>query len=262
MSLSQVMMSTLASEVRDEWMKRTGPFYPLLVAFRLHTRLPIAATLEPTEEDVRRASPWIMGVAFLLGGGLALCATFLRWSPLVPAIAATLLISCAAFVTGAYSERGLVASVQGLWGDGVSTGSGHLLAAVLVRLGLVLGTAPHAWPAAFVLAAVSGKLAYLVAERLPWDMGDDPDNRRSPIAEGLTPARWGVIGVSALLASLAFAGPWGLVALAVAVGLGAYAAGPQRRLSPGAVVGVVELLALVLIAATAPAAVSPLVSPP
>jgi len=252
------MIGTMGADVRDDWMKRTGPFYPLLVAFRLHSELPVANQLEPTEEDLSQVAPWIMGVAIVWGGALALLATALLWSPLVPAIAATLLVAVAAFVTGAYAERGLVRLVLRQPEADAHLGSGHLLAAALVRLGILLGTAPSAWVPALVLSALAGKLTYLVTVRAPWDL--DTEAERQPLARGLSPVRWGIIGFIALLAAVAFAGAWGLAVVIVALGIG-WLGTRYRGSGPAGFVGLAEVAALVLVAAIDPASVSPLIAP-
>jgi hypothetical protein len=251
-------LAVTGTDVRDDWMKRTGPFYPLLIAFRLQSSLPVAGGLEPTSEDLSRGGPWTIGVGVLIGLGLAVLATMLLWSPLVPAISATLLVAIWVFVTGGFAERGVVSSLLDLGGQTREVGSGHLLAAVLVRLGLLLGTAPAAWAMALVVSSVTGKLAWLVATRPPWDVPLDDEPEREPVAAGLTPPRWGVVGLIAVAAVVAFTGPWGVGLLVAATAMG-WAAG-RMRVSRATLVGTVELVALVAIAIAAPATVSPLVS--
>lgn len=249
---------------RDQWMRRLGPFYPLLVAFQLQTDLPVARELRPDGEDIGRAAPWVIGVGALVGLGLAAVATLLLWTPLVPAIVAALLVALGVFTSGAFAERGLASAVVKGLGEVGSVGSGHLLAAVLVRLGLLLGTSTAAWTAALVVPLVVGKLALLVQVRPPWDLFTDEEEPEAgsgdaALAEGLGLGAWAVILAVALAASIAFAGGWGLLIAGLALGCGALG----RRvaiLERPAVVGLVEVIALVVIAASAPAEVSPLIA--
>lgn len=257
------MLPTVSgSDTRDDWMKRTGPFYPLLVSFRLQTNLPVAESLSPTEADLRRSAPWLIAVGVIVGVSLSLLGRVLLWSPLVPAISATLLITIGVFLTGAYAERGLTSVVVGLMGSAGGAGSGHLLAAALLRLGLLLGTATHAWSAAFVVAAVAGKVTYLVAVARPQRLlhRDPDDDEAEGFVAGMTPAAWAIAAAVALLAVVAYAGLAGFIALVIAVGIGA--AGQRKSSDRSAsLVGIAELAAFIIIAAGAPAAVSPLISP-
>jgi len=255
-----------AVDERDEWMKRTGPFYPLLVAFRLHTRLPVAADLEPTAEDLSRAAPWTIAVAFASGGALAVLAWLLLRTPLVPAIVATLLVAIGVFVSGAFAEHGLASVLARRIGAGAAVGSGHLLAAVLLRIGLLLGTAPEAWASALVLSTVAGKLAQLVAVRPPWSAWlagnavDAGEGDGDPLARGLSPSRWVAVASVVVLGAIAFAGAHGLLAIAASTAFGAFAR--RRHFDADMLVGACELMTLVVVAASSPAVVSPLIARP
>jgi TctA family transporter len=133
-----------------------------------------------------------------------------------------------------------------------------LLAAILVRLGLLLGTSPSGWAMALVASSIAGKLAWLVATRAPRDLPLDDESEVEPVAAGLTPPRWGVVGLIAICGVVAFTGPWGvgLLVAATAMGWGARRLGISRA----TLVGVVELAAMIAIAIAVPATVSPLVS--
>lgn len=255
-----------AVDERDEWMKRTGPFFPLLVAFRMHSRLPVAADLDPTEDDVRRAVPWTLAVGFAVGGALSLVAWLLLRTPLVPAIVATLLVAMGVFVSGAFAEYGLAGVLARRIGAGSSIGSGHLLAAVLLRIGLFLGTAPEAWVAALVLSLVAGRLGYLLLLRPPWVVwmgaASDASESDDPAASGLSTSSWAVLATVVVLGAIAFAGARSLLIVLGCVAVAALARRARHRLDAEVVVAVCELLALVVLAASSPAVVSPLIARP
>ena len=260
-----------AGQARDEWMKRTGPFYPLLVAFRLHSNLPLASDLEPSSDDLQRAAPWTIAAGAITGAGLAFVAAILLRTPLVPAISATLLIALWIFASGAFAEKGMLRLLSRTFAGGAAIGSGHLLAAVLLRLGLVIGTAPESWTAALVVSAVAGRLAYLISLRPPWSLlgsahgggpAEDAAAQENPLARGLTPFRWAVVAAVVLLTNVALAGGWGMVILSFSAAIGAVGHRFAARSSSAAVVGAAELIALVIVAASSPALVSPLIAGP
>ncbi|MEM9491906.1 MAG: hypothetical protein AAGC55_22360, partial [Myxococcota bacterium] len=52
---------------RDEWMRRTGPLYPGLVALCCLTAFPLPSGLRLADDDLARSALWFPVVGGLLG---------------------------------------------------------------------------------------------------------------------------------------------------------------------------------------------------
>jgi cobalamin synthase len=227
---------------RDEWMRRMGPFYPLLVAFQLQSRLPVAVSLEPNDQDIERAQPWLPAVGLCIGLAMAALLLALRGLALAPTASAALLISAGVLITGGWFEVGLgrATELAGSWLDPHGrAGAGRLAItialglALLCKFGALTGTSPSLWIGGLVSAAVVARWSVLVAQKLPewserehaYDLGSEPSRLEGP-------PRWVGFAVATAVALVtvvvAGRGP-GLVALLLAGGFGLLGAQLSRR---------------------------------
>ncbi len=102
----------MVAHLRDEWIRRTGPAYPVFVAYRLQSRLPLAVELQPSAEDVHRARPWLLLVGLGIGalaGGVATVFGNYGGTPAAAAVAIVLSF----LLSAGYFEVGLARSVEG-----------------------------------------------------------------------------------------------------------------------------------------------------
>lgn len=143
---------------RDEWMRRTGPFYPGLVALCALTIVPLPQGLSPTRDDLRRSAKWFPVVGAAIGATMAVLAKLLLWLELVPAVVAILVI----FTTIVLSGSGMIMAVArmaqrmsltvGRTRDNVLLGVGilALMGVLAIRGVALLGTAPDDWGTALL----------------------------------------------------------------------------------------------------------------
>lgn len=262
---------------RDEWMRRLGPLYPGAVAIRQTTVMRWPGGLRATTDDSERAAPWMVVVGAVLGvaaWGVAWVAGVLD----VPvAVRGALAVLALTALTAALLDVGLARAVErwsgrdpgALVGDGDHgpigpAGTSVLLAVALTRVVAVIAIRPSAWLAALVVAPLLGRWAALALQRLGDVLEPPAPDRRSLVVGGVSWLQLGV--VTALVGVVAVLG-LGAVALVLLAMCGAIAfvaglvveraRGGLDGHSLAAVAAACEVLALVGIAAIAPALVSP-----
>lgn len=263
---------------RDEWMRRSGPLYPGLVALRCLTRLPLPAGLaQPTAEDVQRAAAWFPVVGGLLGGVLAGVLAVGLGLGLVPAVAVALALVLEPVLTGGLHEagvarvagetaRGLGGGDDGADGDGGVVGPVAVGAVLVVRAIGLLGVAAGAWVGALVVSRMVGRWAVLVMDRL----GDGQEKAApgAPGPQGHAGLRVGnrswvplaIGGAATAVVALWLGGSTGIVAALGGTTVAALLARRTRgigehRLAAAAVL--CEVVVLLIFAARVPAAISP-----
>lgn len=238
---------------RDEWMRRTGPFYPLLVAARLQSALTIAPDLEPSEDDRRRAVPYVPLVGVALGVALALIAWALRGVGMAPVAAAAVLAVLAAVAGGFRYERAAATVATALTRrvDLVVTLAATMAVALVLRAALLAGVHAGAWTAALIVSLAAGRSVLALALLLSAS-GDAGDSEGSWLSAG-------AVAAVTLIAVAFAAGFLGIAVLAATAPLGILCAarmrrgGDRRAQADGAALAA-EILALLVVAAAAPAA--------
>ncbi len=212
---------------RDEWMRRTGPLYPALVALRLLTRAPVLRGVELTDDDTGRAAVWFTVVGALVGAALALIALIVLAVDLVPAIVAALVLALAMVVTGALHEGQLARAADLLGRDDDRSGfEGRLglyglLAVVILfamRWILLLGIDRDAWPGALIAGQVAVRWVPLFLLRIG-DRVEEPEPGRSLLIGPFSWAGFGIASGVAVIAALGFGGAAGLVSLLLCAGV-------------------------------------------
>lgn len=263
---------------RDEWMRRTGPLYPGLVALRELTVLPVLRSVEPTTDDRTRAAPWFPAVGGLVGGLIALSALIVLATDLVPAIAGVLALVLALALTGGSFETGLARAVENLVAREDSddpygpraigmAGVAAIAASIALRVFLLLGIDPAWWVGAIITSQVVLRWVPVFLLKLGDRLGEPEVGRRSLL---VGPVSWAALAIGsgfALLCAILFGGGVGLLALIMSAGL-AFGAGVffQRRYSGlsdtslSAAAVACELVVLLVFAASHAAVVSPWVS--
>jgi adenosylcobinamide-GDP ribazoletransferase len=261
---------------RDEWMRRTGPLYPVLVAIWMLTRVPMPRSFEPSSEDLGRAAPWFPLVGALMGAALAVIAAILLETALVPALVAAVVIGLLVAGTGGLGELAATRTADRVRDDedayapsGSLTIYGLLaLAAVVGLRGLAfLGIDTGTWAAALIVSQAIAHWVPLLLLQLG-DTLDTPLPRRGSVLAGRI--GWTVFaiasGATALLA-LVLGGAAGFLAMLLA-GAAAFGVGLLLQRRFGGLTGdglataaaACELIVLLCFAAAAPAATSPWVS--
>jgi adenosylcobinamide-GDP ribazoletransferase len=252
-------------------MRRLGPLYPGAVAIRQTTAIRWPSDLRATADDSVRSAPWMVAV----GAALGIVAWLIGWLAgqlgIVPALRATLAVIALVGLSAAILDVGLARTIE-RWlsrdDDAPLTlgpaGVTSLVAAALIRVVAVIAIRPSAWLAALVLAPLIGRWSALLLQRLG-DVLEPPASDRRSLVVG--EVGWGQVGVvTALVGLLAVLGlGWtallvvgGAGAVALAVGLGSESRrGGLDGDSLAAAAAACEVLALVAIAAIAPATVSP-----
>ena len=267
---------------RDEWMRRSGPLYPGLVAACCLTRLPVPAGLaQPTAADVQRAAVWFPVVGGLLGAALAGVIAVGVGVGLVPAVAAALALMLEPVLTGGLHEAG-VARVAGQVGQELRRGGtpdasggsgGHgdvavagavaVVAVLAVRGVGLLGVAAGAWVGALVVSRMVARWAVLVMDALDEKAPaqDGPGQVRASLRVGLV--SWVPLavggGITAVVA-IWLGGSTGLIAALAGTAVAALLArlvrgAGEHRLAAAAVL--CEVTVLLIFAARVPAAISP-----
>lgn len=260
---------------RDDWMRRTGPLYPLMVALRVLTRVPVLRGVEPTDDDRGRAVLWFPVVGALVGAALALVAWVLLETALVPAVTAAIALGGVIAVRGAMFEVAVTGYADSLSSERESydtslglAGIIALLSMLLVRGVAFLGVDTDDWIAALVVSQVGAAWAILFLIKL----GAPPEDKGYVPREGLDIGHfsWSFLGIAgsiALVVSVVF-GRWeGVLALIVAT-LATFLVGLffQRRSEPmghvqlAVAAAIAELAVLLTFAIAHPAQYSPWVS--
>jgi adenosylcobinamide-GDP ribazoletransferase len=261
---------------RDEWMRRTGPLYPFMVALQVLTKLPVLRGVEPTSEDRQRAVIWFPVVGGLLGGTLALVAWILLETSLVPAVAAAFALGGAVAVRGAVHEIAITRYADQLSRDrdDYDTSLGlagiiALLTALALRGVAFLGIDTDDWIGALVVSQLVAAWAVLLLIKL----GAPPDESAYAPPEGLAIGgfSWSLLGIASgigLVVAVLF-GRWTGVLALMLTGLVVFVVGMffQRReeeighVQLAVAAGVCELVVLLTFAIAHPADISPWVSP-
>lgn len=260
---------------RDEWMRRTGPLYPVLVAVWMLTRVPLPRSFEPSSEDLGRAAPWFPLVGALLGAVLAVVAGVLLATDLVPALVAAAIIGLLIAGTGGLRELGAIRTADRLRDQDDYVPSGTLsiygllaLAAVVGLRGLaLLGIDTGTWTEALIISSAIAHLVPLLLLQLGDSLEPPLPERGSVLTHRLSWTMFGIVAGGTALLALVLGGLVGLLALFLA-GAAAFGIGliMQRRF--GGLTGdglataaaACELIVLMCFAAAAPAATSPWVS--
>ncbi len=258
---------------RDEWMRKTGPLFPGLVALRQLTTLPMPAGLQATGGDTGRAAPWYPVIGALVGCLLAILAVVIDATDLVPAITGLAVCAAAIAVSGAMHETGFARTVDAITGEAAAgrslglPGLLALLAAVAGRAVLLLGIDPSAWPGALITSQIALRWAPVfvaaIGDRIGEPGPDDPMPRLTVMTRKTSPALLAVGSAFAAVAALIFGG-WIVLLAFLGAAAVAFLAGLflERRFSgldaPGlAAVGLLcELLVLLCFAFADPASSS------
>lgn len=216
-------------------MRRTGPFYSLLVAFQYQSRLPVAASLVPSVDDQERAHGWLPIVGLGVGAALAALAALLAALSMAPVAAAAVLAVSGLVISGGWFGVGLGRSAECIgarFDPQGSAGAGRVaipaaLASMLVLEFGALVAAGADVGAALLTAQFAARLSTMVATQLPhW--------KRVKEVASEEPTRWGSAAVASgggAVVVLLFAGAVGLLAIlfAVLAGAGASHLGKSDR---------------------------------
>ncbi len=103
-------MTTQAA--RDEWLRKAGPLYPLIVAAKLQTRLLLVPSLVESADDRERAEPYLPVVAGILGALLYVLYRLLAGFGLPSSVCAVLILAASVTLTGAWLEVGLGRAIE------------------------------------------------------------------------------------------------------------------------------------------------------
>lgn len=178
---------------RDEWMRRTGPLYPGLVALCCLSAIPLPRGLEPTGEDIARAAWWFPVVGAGIATSLAALAWFLSAIGLVPGVTALIVVIAGVVGTRAMLERGVAATFDGYlqgrggrssaaWRSWSHSSGGEqwhdsgpvvwsavaVVCALALRAGALMGmsTSSYIWWAALVIAHASARWVLILLPKL------------------------------------------------------------------------------------------------
>ncbi len=221
-------------------------------------------TIVPEGDTV--AAPWpgalVVATGIAIGAGAWLCARLLAAIGVAPALGALVAAVGAVVLGAAIVERGLHAASE-RW-LGARWASLVVGAIVLGRVVAIWSIAPAVWLGALVLSAAASRWAAVALQRL----GDvaAPGRGRTFVVSGMGWPELAVTSIVVLALAVLVAG-WAGVAIIIAAVVAAVAMGLgvqilDRELagdSLAAIAAVIELIVLVGLAATDPAALSPFV---
>lgn len=269
-------------DARDDWMRRLGPLYPVLVALGCLTRVPLPRGLTPAPEDLARSTPWFPLVGVALGILMAGVAAVCTYVGLVPAIAGVLALMAGLVITGGMLEIGLAETAEAASSARPADERERRLAGVLAVSGLVtlralglLGMATDAWLAGLAVAAMIARWCPLVLALLAPRFGlsvTTPDRARATLAPATgSPVTVGVASIVTIILATWLGRGAGL--LAVVLGIAIYggtvaldarwsrdrARGSSRQ-GLAAAAALTELAVLLVFAAAYPALRSPWVA--
>jgi len=250
-------------------MRRLGPLYPGAIAIRQTTAMRWPGELASTPADAERSAPWMVAVGAALGVTAWLVGWLVGRLGAPPALGGTLAVVTLTALTAALLDVGLARTVERWLGrdDERSfgpAGTSALLAAAVIRVVAIIAIRPSAWLAALVVAPLIGRWSALVLQRLGEVLEPPSPERRSLLVGGVTWLQIGIVtGLVALVGVLAL-GVGALLILAV-VAVASFVVGLAVERGRGgldghslaAVAALCEVVALVGIAAIAPALVSP-----
>ena len=252
-------------------MRRLGPLYPGAVAIRQTTAMRWPAELRATPEDSVRSAPWMVAV----GAALGVAAWAIGWVigelGVVPALAGALSVLALIGLSAALLDVGLARTLERWLSGEPDEGAGlgpvaitTLTSTALVRIVAVIAIRPSAWLAALVVAPMIGRWAALLLQRLGDALEPPRNDKRSLLVGEVSWAQVGVVTALVALITVLGLGGYGLIVLAVA-GAVAFALGLTSERRKGGLDGdalaaaaaACEVIALVGIAAVAPALASP-----
>ncbi len=258
------------SSARDQWMRRAGPFYPLLVAAREQTRLVFLRDLEPTEIDRRSSLAWSPIVGALLGLGLGFMAALVGGLGIGEVAIAALVATAWVLAGGAWSESGLSNRANRWFGDardseGVSAPVAFtlvLVVSLLLRATLLTSIYFSVWTSALLAAAVVARWAPIASAQLregilrlkrrprSTDTASDEEDASSgtPPSESVFTTGLGLVSAAVVLVLPIILGIPGL--LAVLAGLGWAMVAAFRKIESAELVLLTELTVLLTMAAT------------
>jgi adenosylcobinamide-GDP ribazoletransferase len=261
---------------RDEWMRRLGPLYPGAVAIRQTTAMRWPADLRATIDDAVRAAPWMVVIGGLIGVAAWLVGWLVGQLGVAPAVRGAVAIVSLSLFGAAILDVGLARTIErwfGRDGDDVApgglgaigaAGTTALLAGAVVRVVAFLAIRPSAWLAALVVTPLVGRWAALALQSLGEVIEPPVADRRSLLVGDVG---WGqAIVVTAAVAVVAVVAlGWAallILVVAAAVGFGIGLATERSRggldgQTLAATAAVCEVVALIGIAAIAPALASP-----
>ena len=267
---------------RDEWMRRTGPLYPGLVALCALTPVPWPRGLSPSREDLTRAAKWFPAVGATVGLVLVIVCELLLWMGFMPSLVAIIAIGTGVAVTGPGRLRGAVTTIERVTpgapppvGDGLSaTGALTLIGLLAIELGGLLATDIDSWGITLFASEVMAYWCVLLLLHIAGDSPASGVDAPSPTADrphfavgavSLPALGFGsaVAGAVALLA-LVFAGAVAILSV-ILVALAAFGLGMllRRRFgrlandSLAAVACLCGLLVLLAFSVAHPATASP-----
>ncbi len=222
---------------REDWMRRTGPLYPALVALGCLTCLPLPKGLVPNRDDVQRSAPWLPIVGAALGLVTAGIAIGLWHLGMAASVAGSLALIVSLALTGAMLELGTARSAEVLLGrylpataDSDRRRIGTLaIVCVLGFRGIALwGIDPTMWLGALVVAAMSARWVTLmwsyIARWLAHFMGGRGDEvieapervRATLLAGSVSEVAFAAVTVVVLFIAAVSAAISGLIAMVVA----------------------------------------------
>lgn len=251
-------------------MRRLGPLYPGAVAIRQTTAMRWPGGLAATTEDAERAAPWMVAVGAMLGVAAWVVAWLLGRLDVPVALRGALAVLTLTALTAALLDVGLARVVERWLGrdDDLGAvgpaGTSAMLAVTVARVIAIITIRPSAWLAALVVAPLCGRWAALALQRLGDVLEPAMPERRSLVVGGVSWLQLGV--VTALVAVIAVLGLGATALLLLAViGAVAFVAGLVAERARGgldgytlaAVAAACEVIALVGVAAMAPALTSP-----
>jgi len=260
---------------RDEWMRRTGPLYPAMVALRQLTRLPVLRGVTPTLEDLTRAAPWYAAIGGLVGGLVALAAMLVQATDMVPAIAGATAVALSVILGGGLHEGGFARAVELIAGGADREqpyarealglyGVVAVISLLAARALLLLGIAPGSWIGALILGHIALGWVPVFLSRVGDKVGEPLPGERTLLCGQPSWASVGIGAGFAVVVGVLFGGGVGILALvaaaAVAFGLGLFFQRRYNGLSASSLAasGVVcELVVLLIFAAAHPATASP-----
>jgi len=256
---------------RDEWMRRLGPLYPGAVAIRQTTavRWP-GGDLRTTTDDAERAAPWMV----VIGAVLGLAAWGVGWAAgllgVVPALQGALAVVTLTALTAALLDLGLARTVERWLGRSDddpalgAAGTTALLSSAVIRVVAIVSIRPSAWLAALVVAPLIGRWAALCLQRLGDVLEPPVSGRRSLLVGGVTWLQVGIVTALVGIVAVLGLGLASLLLLAAVAALTFLAGLVVERRRGGldghalaAVAAVCEVIALIGVAAIAPALTSP-----
>ncbi len=260
---------------RDEWMRRLGPLYPGAVAIRQTTVMRWPSDLRSTIDDAVRAAPWMV----IIGGVLGVIAWVAGWLVarlgVADALSGAVAITTLSLLGAAISDVGLARTVERWLGRTEESaaappmasigpaGTTALLAGGVVRVVAFLSIRPSAWLAALIVVPLVGRWSALMLQRLGEVLEPPAADRRSLLVGEVTWAQVGVVSALVAIAAVIAVG-WGALLILLIAGALAFVIGFLVERGRGGLDGqslaataaVCELIALVGIAAIAPAITS------